>query len=71
MTLIGTVAPQVCPRCRGRLFTNHDPYGVYSTCFSCGFVHEWMRGPALDLPDNITASGRQRRRQPSHGKQQL
>ena len=71
MTLLGTVPPHACPRCRGRLFTGRDVYGIYSTCLACGFVREWVSGPALDLPDDIAAKGRQRRRDPSHGRKRL
>ena len=71
MTMLRTVPLRACPRCHGRLFTDRDVYGIYSTCFSCGFVHEWLSGPAVDLPGDLTASGRQRHRAPSHGKQQL
>ena len=71
MTTLGTVPPHACPRCRGRLFVSRDAYGVYSTCLSCGFVREWVSRAVIDLADGLTASGRQRRRAPSHGRQQL
>ena len=63
--------PRSCPRCRGRLFHGRDPYGGYSSCVCCGFVHEWVAGPAVDLPTDGDGPGRQRRREPSHGKQRL
>jgi len=63
--------PRSCPRCAGRLVHARDPYGGYSSCLCCGFVHEWVSGPAIDLPADGDGSGRQRRRQPSHGKQRL
>jgi hypothetical protein len=34
----------------------------------CGFVHEWVSGPAIDLPEE--GNGR-RRREPNHGKMRL
>ena len=61
--------PRSCPRCRGLLLHARDPYGGYSSCLCCGFVQEWVHGPAIDLPDDNPA--RQRRREPSHGKQRL
>jgi len=59
-----------CPRCAGRLFHGRDPYGGYSSCVCCGFVHEWVAGPAIELPREPDG-GRRRRRQPSHGKVHL
>ena len=54
--------PRSCPRCTGRLFHTHDVYGGYSSCMACGFVHEWVTGPAIELSD--ATSGR-RKREPS------
>jgi hypothetical protein len=62
--------PRSCPRCRGRLFHTGDVYGEYSSCWGCGFVHEWLRDPALQLPDESDGV-RRRRRAPSHGKRAL
>ena len=62
--------PRVCPRCSGRLFHGRDAYGGYSSCVCCGFVHEWVSAPAIDLPADPDG-GRRRRRQPSHGKLHL
>ena len=61
MTTIASL-PRSCPRCTGRLFHARDAYGGYSSCVACGFVHEWVAGPAIDLPE--PASGR-RKREPS------
>ena len=69
MTMIRAIAPQVCPRCRGRLLAGRDSHGAYSSCLACGFVHEWVSGPAIDLLAH-TAPG-QRRREPSHKGRQL
>ena len=63
--------PRSCPRCRGSMLTERDMYGSYSSCLCCGYVHEWISGPAIDLPDDPDATPRQRRRQPSHGKLRL
>ena len=51
--------PRTCPRCTGRLFHSRDCYGGYSSCMACGFVHEWLAGPAIEVPD--AASGRRKR----------
>ena len=53
------------------MITERDWYGAYSSCIACGFVHEWVSSPAIDLPDDTDGSTRQRRRQPSHGKLRL
>ena len=63
--------PRWCPRCRGRLIHGGDSYGGYSSCLCCGFVYEWVSGPAIDLPVDETPGSRQRRRQPTHGKLRL
>ena len=41
--------PARCPRCRGRLEQNRDRYGVYLSCFMCGYVREITSPAALDL----------------------
>jgi hypothetical protein len=61
--------PRACPRCRGRLFHIQDQYGRYSSCLGCGFVHEWVSGPAITRPEE-GEDGR-RRRMPTHGRQRL
>lgn len=49
-----------------------DWYGSYSTCLTCGFVHEMLSSPPIDVPsDDDEHAGRQRRRQPSHGRLRL
>ena len=63
--------PRSCPRCAGRLFHGGDNYGRYSSCLYCGFVHDWVGGPAIELPDDEAPGVRQRRREPSHGRQRL
>lgn len=63
--------PRVCPRCRGSMVNERDLYGAYSSCICCGYVHEWVTSPAIDLPVEGEGPTRQRRRQPSHGKLRL
>ena len=58
MTRIGTVAPHACPRCQGRLFTGRDVYGIYSTCLACGFVREWVSGPAVVMSSQVVCEAR-------------
>jgi ribosomal protein S27AE len=67
-----TSLPRVCPRCRGKMMAETDWYGTYSSCISCGYVHEQLSPPAIELLEE-DESGRikQRRRHPSHGNMQL
>jgi hypothetical protein len=57
------------------MIPERDWYGEYSTCLSCGYVHEAVSTPPIDLLDEEESTGsgghRQRRRQPSHGKIRL
>jgi hypothetical protein len=48
-----------------------DWYGAYSTCLTCGYVYEVGAAAALELQAEMNGDGRQRRRQPSHGKLRL
>ena len=66
-----TALPRNCPRCRGSMIPERDWYGEYSTCLSCGYVHEAVSTPPIDLPEDEVNGHRQRRRQPSHGKIRL
>ena len=50
MTTSTALLPRSCPRCVGRLFHSRDRFGGYSSCMACGFVHEWVAGPAVELP---------------------
>jgi len=63
--------PRNCPRCHGSMIMERDWYGVYSTCLCCGYVHEAVSPPAIELLDQEEGHTRQRRRQPSHGKLRL
>jgi DNA-directed RNA polymerase subunit M/transcription elongation factor TFIIS len=64
--------PRVCPRCRGSMIAEKDWYGAYSSCLSCGYVHEAVSPPAIELlEEDENGRVRQRRRQPSHGKLRL
>ncbi len=53
------------------MVNERDLYGAYSSCICCGYVHEWVTSPAIDLPTETEGPTRQRRRQPSHGKLRL
>jgi hypothetical protein len=66
-----TALPRSCPRCTGRLVHADDAYGGYSSCLCCGFVHEWVSGPAIALRGKQRPENRQRRREPSHAKLHL
>jgi hypothetical protein len=61
--------PRNCPRCRGAIIMERDWYGSYGTCLACGFVHEVLSSPPIELP--VDEPGRQRRREPSHGRMRL
>ena len=64
--------PRICPRCKGAMIVEGDWYGSYSTCLACGYVQEAVSSPAIDVMlEEEQAGGRQRRRQPSHGKLRL
>ena len=68
MTALSASLPRTCPRCTGRLLHGRDAYGRYSSCVTCGFAHEWVAGPAIELPEEGTG---RRRREPTHGKLRL
>jgi len=54
------------------MIRERDWYGSYGTCIACGFVHEVLSSPPIDLPaDDADRPTRQRRREPSHGKLRL
>ena len=70
--MLNVALPRICPRCRGAMIPERDWYGAYTTCLSCGYVHEAVSAPPIDLLDDDEVNGhRQRRRQPSHGKIRL
>jgi hypothetical protein len=49
-----------------------DAHGIFATCLSCGHVHETKVISSEELAEEQTVeAGRQRRRQPSHGKLRL
>jgi hypothetical protein len=52
------------------MIPERDWYGEYCTCLSCGYVVEAVSAPPIELLDEENG-GRQRRRQPSHGKIRL
>ena len=54
------------------MIAERDWYGSFSTCIACGYVHEAVSSPAIDLMlEDDEGHTRQRRRQPSHGKLRL
>jgi len=57
------------------MIPERDWYGEFSTCLCCGYVHEAVSAPPIEMleEEEAAASGghRQRRRQPSHGKIRL
>ncbi len=70
--MIESTPPKQCPRCTGLMLQENDSNGKFSTCFACGYVHEQGRvDPAEILEEERLADGKQRRRQPSHGKLRL
>ena len=61
-----------CPRCDGPMLAESDAHSVYSTCLACGYVNETRVISVFELEQEQTVEdGRQRRRQPSHGKLRL
>jgi len=49
-----------------------DWYGKFGSCIACGYVHEAERiAPEELAEEERLAAGKQRRRQPSHGKLRL
>lgn len=61
-----------CPRCSGHLLAESDAHGSYSSCLACGHVQEARVISVLELQqEQAVEKGRQRRRQPSHGKLRL
>ena len=70
--MIHTNPPRRCPRCNGLMIIEDDAYGQFGTCITCGYVHDAMRAdPQELLEEERLAAGKQRRRQPSHGKLRL
>ncbi len=54
------------------MIVEDDAHGQFGTCITCGYVHETMRADPLEiLEEERLAAGKQRRRQPSHGKLRL
>jgi len=54
------------------MIPEEDWYGSYSSCLSCGYVHEVGGMDAEELRNEEGSEPhRQRRRQPSHGKLRL
>jgi hypothetical protein len=70
--MIASTPPKNCPRCRGLMLIEDDWYGKFGTCIACGFVHDNERCDPKDIEEEERLlAGKQRRRQPSHGKLRL
>lgn len=64
--------PMQCPRCLGAMLAESDAHGAFSTCLACGYVYESRVISVFELEqEQAVEEGRQRRRQPSHGKLRL
>ena len=64
--------PSKCPRCSGMMLVESDAHSIYSSCLSCGYVFESNIISVFELErEQAVEEGRQRRRQPSHGKLRL
>ena len=65
-------SPNTCPRCEGTMLTESDAHSVYASCLVCGYVYENNVISVFELErEQAVEEGRQRRRQPSHGKLRL
>ena len=69
MPALQEAPPQTCPKCSGSIIVERDWHGTYGSCIMCGYVHEVLTRPPIDLAaEEAALPQRQRRRQPSHGK---
>ncbi len=72
MPALQEAPPANCPKCSGAIVIERDWHGTYGSCIMCGYVHEVLTRPPVDLAAEEAAMPvRQRRRQPSHGKLRL
>lgn len=70
--MLVSTPPNRCPRCTGLMIIEDDWYGKFGSCIACGYVHEAERiAPEELAEEERLAAGKQRRRQPSHGKLRL
>jgi hypothetical protein len=49
---------KACPRCRGDMYLDQDPYGVFAKCLQCGRILESNNGQssgAKARPDKMAA----------------
>ncbi len=54
------------------MLAESDAHGIFGTCLACGHVHESRIITSAELEEEqAVEEGRQRRRQPSHGKLRL
>lgn len=35
---------KACPKCRGDMYLDQDPYGVFAKCLQCGRIYESNHG---------------------------
>lgn len=69
---MAVLAQMSCPRCSGSMLAEADAHGEYNSCIACGYVYEARVISILELEaEQAVGAGRQRRRQPSHGKLRL
>ena len=69
---MAVTSPNHCPRCSGSMLAESDAHSIFATCLACGYVHESRIISVFELEQEQTVEeGRQRRRQPSHGKLRL
>ncbi len=72
MPALQEAPPKTCPKCSGSIIVERDWHGTYGSCIMCGYVHEVLTRPPIDLAaEEAALPQRQRRRQPSHGKLRL
>lgn len=72
MPAMQSAPPKNCPKCGGTIIVEHDHYGTVGSCIMCGYQHEVLTAPPVDLAaEEAALPQRQRRRQPSHGKLRL
>ena len=72
MPALQEAPPHNCPKCKGSIIVERDWHGTYGSCIMCGYVHEVLTSPPIDLAaEEAALPQRQRRRQPSHGKLRL
>ena len=49
MPALQEAPPKSCPKCRGSMIVERDWHGTYGSCIMCGYVHEVLTSPPVDL----------------------